>query len=104
MVINTVVVASGDANGATADAFTSCNAGVGTVGCGIVGGDRMIDQTTGVKGDVSVKEASAGATTVVVASGIADGTNDANLASHTAGIGIVVIGSTGIVGGVAMID
>ena len=39
-----------------------------------------------------MKVASAVITTVVVASGIADGTNDANLASHTAGIGIVVIG------------
>ena len=43
-VINTVVVASSDINGATAAAFASCTAGVGTVGGGgIVGGDRMID-------------------------------------------------------------
>ena len=45
----------------------------------------MIDQTTGVKGDDSVKGASAGATTFGVASAIADGNNAVAFACRAGG-------------------
>ena len=56
----------------------------------------MIDRTTGIKGNISVKGASVGATTVGVASGIADGDNADAFAYRAA--------SVGIVGGGRMID
>ena len=56
-----VAVASADANGNTVSGFASCNAGVGTAGGWIVVGDGMIDRTTGVKGDDSMKGAFVGA-------------------------------------------
>jgi len=78
----TIVVAFGILYGDNAAAFACRAASVV-----IVGGDRMIDSTAGVKGDNFVKGASlVGNTVVIFTSGDAGGANDAAFASRSAGM------------------